>query len=486
MNKVLKYIPVFAVAVLLWTGCQKEKTVLPEREISEEVSDIADKYNKILVAAPDGWVIGYKPDNYDETVYVSMRFAVGQKVGMQSGYRNYHTLQNGLDYSYEGKHVPVIVFSENTVFATLAGLYNGSQKFKISYIEDGGYFELTRSDGYDNKTFKLEKASTANTAQLNEQIADVLAQIAYEEEQARLSEQTRLKIKSFVEISSDFYFYNIKTEHFSAAITKLDTTLRQLSLTYKESSISAPKSVTVGYTVYPKGIKLSPAISYGNVLVDEIELGDLTNPVLDIVKAGNAGAGKMGYMHEAPYAYTNVSNRTETIAQLLYYNSRESNNFLYTTLPDSLYSQQALIHREQLRQKVVSELGHYTDTRFNFQLYFPPIAIPATNSMSLQVTARNAANSANTFYALYLSLEEEKLKDNVLKFALNGNASASTAGIRTDCEALFSALFPEEGVTVVPYRVGTTTRFKLVSKKDSRIWVNYIHQLAAPRGIVYN
>lgn len=288
-----------------------------------------------------------------------------------------------------------------------------------------------------------------------------------------------------MEIDSDLFFYNIKTTNFSATVNKLDTTARTLSLTYKETPLSAPTSKTLNYTIYPKGIKLAPAISYGTVLIDFIEFGSLVGPALTITKAGNAGAGVIGYMHDAPYPYTNVANRTETVAKVLY-NTREPNNLIYTNFPDSVYSSQVKILREAFRQQVTNVLGHSTDTRFNFQLYFPATSNLTATSLSLQISAKNAANTANTFYALYADLDVAKLDDNVLKYTLNGSAGNNFASVRMEYEALFEQLFPAEGVTVVPYRVGTTTRFKMVSKKDSRIWVNYIHQLAGPRALNYN
>src|SRR5690606_40506627 len=34
--------------------------------------------------------------------------------------------------------------------------------------------------------------------------------------------------------------------------------------------------------------------------------------------------------------------------------------------------------------------------------------------------------------------------------------------------------FPDEGVTVVPVIVGTTLRLRLISRKDSRFWAEYV------------
>src|SRR5690606_8450611 len=152
------------------------------------------------------------------------------------------------------------------------------------------------------------------------------------------------------------------------------------------------------------------------------------------------------------------------------------------------YSPKVLTLREQLRQVFDERTTDITATRFNFLFYFRSAT---SENQSLQLSSRNSTDSGNRFYALYLNLNQAKLSENILNYTLNGSISAHVVEweqeIRAEYEEFFRQLFPEEeGVTVVPYRVGTTTRFRLVSKRDSRIWVNYIHNIATIRSITFN
>jgi len=476
MEKILKYSAIFIVAITLWSGCKEEKTILPPREVSEKVSEIAEKYNKILMSSAEGWVVAYQPENYQDSVYVKLKFSAQQKVDVLSGYRDYHTVRTGLNYTYEGEYKPVIVFDDNTIFAALANLYNGSKKFKISYIEDKDYFELVRADGFNDKMFKLERVNSQNSAKLNEQIDEILQQIAYEEEQARLSEQVRLKVKAFAEITSDLYFYNLKTANFSAAITKLDTASRQLSLTYKETPTSAPKSVEVNYTFYPKGIKLNTAIAYGSVLVDSIELGNLNNQIIEVTRAGNAGTGVMGYMNEAPYPYTLSTNRSMTLA-----------DYFMTVFPNYVqssgeFSPKALAYSESLRNYIEDNTDYQTANRYIYFIYAPTYA---TAPKSFFVGAQNAAGATGNFRydATLINLGDNKFAINELTKQVLPSGSPN---IMSRVAQYLDEVSPEEGVIAVPYDTGAGYRLRLVNSTDSSIWVEYRWPSSTYWNLVFN
>lgn len=484
----------FAAVMLVWMACEKTTTHLPPREISPEVDEIAKKYTDVLVQSPQGWVLAYKPDQYEETIYFHLIFKNEGKIDVLAGYRGYHTLQTDITYYFEGNYIPIIVFSGENVFSELADSHNGAYKFKIYYEESSGTFEVVRSDGFDDTRFELTPANENNLALLNAQIDDILAQIAYEEEQERLAAEVRAKVKAFVEIESDFYFYNLTVDGFSAAINSFDTVAREISLTYKETSTSAPTTTTVGYTLTPEGVVLDPALAYGTVSLELLELGELLyedpddpNKATAIEVVSNGNVGTMGYAHVAPYIYTNTDNRLETAAQILF-EYRGANNYMYTTNEAEFYSPKVLTLREQLRQVFDERTTDITATRFNLLFYFRSAT---SENQSLQLSSRNSTDSGNRFYALYLNLNQAKLSENILNYTLNGSISAHVVEweqeIRAEYEEFFRQLFPEEeGVTVVPYRVGTTTRFRLVSKRDSRIWVNYIHNIATIRSITFN
>jgi len=479
MNK--KIIPAIALLAFMVLGCEKKATVLPPRPVSEEVSQIAARYTELLASSSNGWILAYKPEQYDDTVYMQLRFQGVQTMSILSGYRGFHTVQEAVTYDFEGNYVPIIVFPGESVFGELAARFNGSQKFKMTYVENGGYFNLVRSDGYDNEAFRLDPAGAANQAKLDAQVDAVLAQIAHEEEQARLAEETRLKVKAFAEISTDFYFYNLITERFSARIDALDTLAKTISLTYKETPASVPTSATVTYSIYPKGIVISPVISYGSVVVDSIELGEVQEPTLQIVKAGNAGTGTMGYMHEAPYDFTLTTDRGTSITDWVTAPAQQVGLFAYTQNAEDYYSEMVNQHR-QVFGTYLEQHGSdvKTDTRLVHQLYFP-----ATSPTNLQISTHRQSASGNLFFLYRFAMEKSEAAASALTITFTEPAGA-TVPLKAGFDEYFSHVFPEEGVTVVPVIVGTTLRLRLVSVKDSRIWVEYILQTAAHRSLRFD
>ncbi|WP_461531961.1 DUF4302 domain-containing protein [Sinomicrobium sp.] len=484
-NKISQWATLVCLALTIvgiW-GCKDETTDLPPRAEAEDIAEIAETYDEILTAETEGWVLVYKPEAYNDSVYIQLWFQPDRALELISGYRGFHTRQSGKSYHYEGAYQPIVVFDDTTVFTALADEHNGSKKFKINYVEDREEFELTRSDGYNDIVFTLKKADEESLRQLDNQVQDILDLIAWEEEQERLSQETMSKFRDFVAIESDFYFYNLTTENFSAAVNELDTVNRSLELTYKQTPLSPPSTTAVNYTFYPEGIIFNPPIEYGSLKVDTLKLGEVGDVSMEILSAGNTGSGSIGYSHEAPYLYTNVADRTQTAAAALY-TYIGSSNLLYTANTDDYFSTETLSLRSELREVFRDKTTDLVDERFNLQLYFKS---SPTSTPSLQLSSRKS-EGGNSFYLLSHTVVEPVLEDNVLQFELTGNASSNVVntGVRDDYEAFYREIFPEEGVTVVPYRVGTTTRYRLVSKKDSRIWVNYVHQVAAQRSLVFD
>ncbi|MNR17825.1 hypothetical protein D3C85_1345110 [compost metagenome] len=67
----------------------------------------------------------------------------------------------------------------------------------------------------------------------------------------------------------------------------------------------------------------------------------------------------------------------------------------------------------------------------------------------------------------------------------NGGTSTASAAFLPDVQELMSVLFPVEGITVVPVRKsGSNQILRLVSRKDSRIWVEIL--VSTPTGIYFN
>lgn len=476
MKNTAKYLILMFIAQMLWSSCENETSQLPEREISPEVEVIAQDYIEELKSAENGWILKYKPENYEDTVHIHLKFQ-DETFGNLSSYRGYHSEQTELTYYFEGKFTPVIVFSEESVFGELERLFNGSRKFKINFLKGEKVFLLVRSDGYNDKEFIMEEANSANLGELDAGIGDILDQIAFEKEQERLSEETRLKLISFAEIESDFYFYNVQTEDFSASIDQLDTLAKTIALTYKESSTSSPTAVTVNYSLYPKGIVFNPVISYGGVVVDTLELGELKDESIEIVKAGNAGTGVMGYMHEAPYSYTLTTDRTIGIGDWIMTKSTENIGlFAYTQTTDSYFSDLTNDRRAIFGDYLEANGTNVkASTRMTQQLYFSQ-----TNADRMDLSTHKQSGSGNLFFGYRYNVDKIGNNSSQVHFDFY-EAYGATLPLQAGFDDYFSYVFPEEGVTVVPVIVGTTLRFRLVSLKDSRYWVEYILNSAADR-----
>lgn len=485
MKKITRYLSLvlFTVATFFFSACEKE-TQLPPREVSPEVAEIAENYTNILVESQQGWVLAYKPDQHEETIYFHLTFKDAEKVDMISGYRGYHTLQSDITYYYEGNYIPIIVFSGENVFSELASSYNGSYKFKIYYNEEQGTFELVRSDGFDDKRFELTRANDTNLALLNAQIQEVLDQIAYEEEQERLSAEVRAKIKAFVEIESDFYFYNLTVDDFSAGINSFDTIAREISLTYKPTPTSAPTTATVGYTLTPEGMVLNPTGT--TVPLELLGLGELlyedpddSNKVTAIEVVSNGNVGTMGYAHVAPYPYTLSSNRNQTLADYFmdeYTSSVEFSNRLGPKTEG---------YRDDFRDYIRNLSGFNPTGRHTYIIYSPNFTTVGLRNLFWVGSSRSInGDPPYTNMGFNLRVDMQNLGNNVLSIndiTSQTNSNHATAGpipnISVRVQEYLDEVSPSEGVTMVPYNMANEGssgyRLRLVSTLDSRIWLEY-------------
>ncbi|ERJ59892.1 DUF4302 domain-containing protein [Sphingobacterium paucimobilis] len=483
-NIITTLLAIFFVAL---SSCDKE-IKLPAREIAPSVAKVAEEYTDILVKRKDGWLLTYTPNSFEEPLYFHLTFKDSELIDIQSGYRDFHDVQSNVSYYFEGKYTPILVFSGENVFTTLADIFDDTNKFKIYYKESENRFEFVRADGFAIKAFDLVPANEHNLMMLSKQVNQVLAEIEFEKEQLRLSEVNRLKIEKFVEIQSDFFFYNLIIDDFSAAIQSFDTLNNKITLSYKETATSSPTKVTLNYNLTPEGINLKPALKFGDKTIEVIRLGDLVyndleNPErptsLALLDENNVVNGFMGYSHLPPYPFTNTIDRTKTAAFLLE-DDNSNHGILQTTIDEMHYSTKAREIREEFKQFFITKRDSRTDTFFDFNVYLYD-ATGAKPSFGLKTG--NPAGTGVNYYFLNLETIEEHLYDNVLNFEIIGSRATVTnnPSILVEYSELFRKFFPEEGVTVVPHKeVGQFTQFKLVSRKDSRIWVNYSSSTATP------
>lgn len=470
---------IFTAIIILITACKKETTKLPEREIPPKVSELVEQYLDLLVEESKGWVFEYELEELDEPVYMHLAFNSESEMDILSGLRGYHTLQKDIAFSFEGEYTPVLVIEGDNVFNELREKYNGSIKFKMTLNEEDNTFHLVRSDGFNDQVLDLKPANEELLARVNNQVDSILAQIEYEKEQEKLLAETKERIKDFIEIDSDFYFYNFTIGDFSATLNSFDTVERVISLTYKETPTSTPSSLKLDYTVLPEGIELSPGLAVGTDSIYTLQMdGFIYEDSLDpskptsIAISSNGQEGMMGYAHIAPYSFTSTSDRSTSIADWIFAGEQQNAGlFLYSTDADELYSELVNEQRKEFKEYFNTEVENaMATTRLVNQIYFP---VNQSSSRNIQISTRNGAETGNRFFLYNLDISDNPLEPNVITIDLTTPSLSVEPYVDAFDDYLLSQL-PPEGVSVVPVIVGTTLRIRLVSRKDSRYWVEYI------------
>lgn len=469
-------------SLLALAACRKPTTQLPERKMPISVAELAAEYRKQMVAAAEGWYMLYKPTADAEGIAVKFKFSENGKMKIISGLRNYHE-ESDADYSFAGEHILQIVFSDNSVFGELARTVNGFNKFKIAQQEDGS-FVLKRADGFDNLSYSLVKVNTGNQQLLQAQIQAVLDQIAFEEEQERLTAEAREKIATLVQADPGYYWQNFLVDNFGARLEAIDTTARTITLAWPATASSTAQSHTIAYKPVPSGIALEPAIIKDIYKIDTLKFGSFTDGALEIISAGNAGAGKLGWMHVPPFPYQNaIAGAPNTYTTADYFvRHGELPRFMGYTLDnmDIYYSAALQPYIEDLKTYFVAQ-GFKADELLRLQFYnnnYNGTTIPDDHAMrnQLQLLVRNSAG-ATAFLVFYYDLQ--KRGPNHLSMVSFGTSGTSAAPYKEKVVAFMNEIFTAEGFTVVPVgRNGTSAtalqKIRLVSRKDSRIWLELL------------
>ncbi|MNK17956.1 hypothetical protein D3C87_361530 [compost metagenome] len=485
MKRYLKYLNGFVLAAVIFlVACKKQVTVLPEKEVKKPLTEIQASYKKLLVAQTAGWYISYQPSENVDPIAVWMKFLETDSLTLLAGYQEFHVEQNEGSYGFDGQVTTEIVFSNNTLWKQLELDHNGALKFKITPQEDGS-FKLRRADGFDDKVFTLSKATPQNLAVLQGQIDVVLAKIEAERELQRQRLIAGFKVVTLGADKPGFYFQNFTAGNFSAYWSELDTIAKKFTLKWKEGVVE--KQGTFEYSLIPKGIALKPALVSGNVTIDNIIFNEYADHAIGIESAGNAGAGSWGHKHIPAYPFqTAIAGAATTYTTADLFIRGELPRFFAYTLDDidAYYSPALQVHREKLR---LAMSGTYvTSSVFRFQFYnysMNDAGTTAANRLnSLQILTRNAANGS-VFLPYYYEIEKKDANHVVITF--NGGTSTASAAFLPDVQELMSVLFPVEGITVVPVRKsGSNQILRLVSRKDSRIWVEIL--VSTPTGIYFN
>lgn len=262
-------------------------------------------------------------------------------------------------------------------------------------------------------------------------------------------------------------------------MNSFDTVERVISLTYKETPTSTPSTLKLDYTVLPEGIELSPGLVAGadsiyTLSLDEFIYEDSLDPSkpTSIAISSNGQEGMMGYAHITPYSFTSTSDRSTSIVDwMLAGEQQNAGLFLYSTDADELYSELVNEQREEFKEYFNTEVENAMATnRLVNQIYFP---VNQSSSRDIQISTRNGTETGNRFFLYNLDISDNPPEPNVITIDLTTPSLSVEPYVDAFDDYLLSQL-PPEGVSVVPVIVGTTLRIRLVSRKDSRYWVEYI------------
>jgi hypothetical protein len=265
------------------------------------------------------------------------------------------------------------------------------------------------------------------------------------------------------------YFKNLELASFDA-FWELNTDQQTLKLTWADQD-GTPVSKTVTYNYIANGIALSEPVTKDGISIDGLLFGTATANELEITAAGNAGTGRIAVSHIPAFPYKGTANLFMRIDNVL------PRFFAYTLDdPASYYSPDLQPHVAALRELI-------SPTQLRIQLYHYNMnsggTTPANQLYSMQLLVKNDLG-ANVFIPYYTSLA--KMDESHVVVTPLGTTNSVGTPYLTPVLDFMKIIFPEEGVTVVPYgRSGTLQRLRVISRKDSRIWFNII--VSTPTGI---
>jgi len=474
MKRINLYITcAWCAGMLVLAACKKVTTTLPPKPLPPAIDSLAVSYKALLTANTAGWYMLYQPSDAATATAIRIQFNQDNSTSIVAGLKGYHEEKNDGSYSFDGEYSLQLVFSDNTVFGELTRRWNGFNKFRITLLENGE-FALRRADGFDNKTILLSKVTPAHTQVLNDQVQAIYGQIA-------LEAATREKLQALIGAQPGYYFNNLLLENFGAYLEGIDTATNEITLKWRPEGSATAVSTTLHYDLFPGGITLEPAIHYGGYTIDSLYFGAFDDGAIEIVSSGNAGAGKLGWMHVPPYPYQTAITGAPagyTTADFFIRHGELPRFYGYTLDDmDTYYSPALQPYIQDLKDYFVSQ-GFKADEIFRLQFYnnnYNGGSLPDDHATrnQLQLLVRNGAGSS-TWQVFFYDLQQHG--PNHVSMVSFGTSGSSSAPYKDKVVEFMNEIFTPEGFTVVPAgRNGTAAtalqQLRLVSRKDSRIWI---------------
>src|SRR5690606_29647477 len=185
--------------------------------------------------------------------------------------------------------------------------------------------------------------------------------------------------------------------------------------------------------------------------------------------------------HEAPYPYTLTTNRAVSNADWIVDPAQRIGLLLYTAHAEEYYSDWVNQDRDIFGGYLDNNVPDVkSSTRLVNQIY-----LPASSSANIQISTHKQSGGGNLFFLYRFDFEKIQTKNSAIQVTFT-DPSSTVLPHKAAFDEYLNNQFPAEGVTIVPVLAGTTLRFRLVSIKDSRYWVEYVINSATYRSLRFD
>jgi len=416
--------------IFILSSCQKLKNenVIPESQ--PNLSELQDQYQNLLISPEDGWYLEYAGSETEGTVSIWMKF-YKDRVIMQSDLYNFND-ENTSTYRVGGVIRPELIFDTYCVWTVIAERMGGQFQFHI-YPQENGTIILKYIFDNKDREFVLRKANSADR--------DIIV--------SKIKTSTML---ADFEKNATAYFKNLILADITA-FWEIDVSAQVVKLTWEDESQNIV-SKELKYSNLSNGIRFAEPWKVGNILVNELIFGSVTDSELEITKAGNAGVGRIESAHVPAFPYKNAAER------YIFSNSFKTNEdpvrFLGYTVDENAVSPALKPYYDA----VMNALPSF----WRIQVYnFNPTSAPRN---SIAFVGKNDANS-NVWYYFYYDLQQIN-SSFIIPTYEDSNIAGGTIIDHPDVKAFLNAIYPPEGVTIVPL---SGQNLRVVSSVNSQLYM---------------
>lgn len=425
---------IIAVILFTFSSCQKLKNenIIPEE--APRLTALQKEYKNILVSSDKGWYLDYAGSEEEGTVSIWMKFS-DEGVTMQSDLYNFND-EISSTYRVGGVTRPELIFDTYSVWSVIAERMGGEFEFHM-YPQENGTVVLKYIFEDKDREFVLRKATDSDR--------DLI-----------LAKAETSKLLADFEENGTAYFKNLILDDITA-FWEIDISAQVVKLTWEDANQNII-SEDFRYSNLENGIRFTKPWKpngAGALSISELIFGNIAVDNLQIIEAGNAGVGRIESAHVPAFPYKNAADR------YIYSNSLKTNEDPVRFLGYS-------VNRDAFSQELQTYYDAATNALPSFwriQVYnYNPVANPRN---AIVLVGKNEANS-NTFHYFYYELQ--KMNSSYVKPVYeDANPLGSTIENHPDVVALLNAIYPPEGVTIVPL---TGQKVRVINSVNSQLYMD--------------